>query len=306
MSKSLLHCAHRFAVRGCAAAVFVFVCASAGALASHIADTDDFADVASAAMDYADEVDPERVLLVLDIDNTLLAMNHDLGSDQWFEWQKYLIEREPRSKLRVADSFEGLLDAQGLLYNLGRMHPPQPNLPALVARLQGMGIWTVVLTARGDEFRVATERELGRNGYDFEESALPVRDVPGGRYLPYDLDNPKSDGLTKKEVVALKLGEPREISYANGIMMTAGQSKGAMLLTLLHRADVDIDAIVYDDDNIRHVAYVFAAIAGRGEEITAFHYTRENEAVKRFQYGSKKDVTRRWRKLGRVLEEVFE
>ena len=41
--------------------------------------------------------DPEHVLLVLDIDNTLLAMNQDLGSDQWFEWQRYLLDHEPRS-----------------------------------------------------------------------------------------------------------------------------------------------------------------------------------------------------------------
>jgi Protein of unknown function (DUF2608) len=306
MSKSLSTRARRAATAWCAFAVIILGSGPVGALASHIADTDDFADVVAATLDYADQVGPERVLLVLDIDNTLLAMNHDFGSDQWFEWQKYLLEHEPRSRQNVADSFEGLLEAQGLLYNLGRMHPPQPNLPLLVSRLQGRGIRTLVLTSRGDEFRVATERELSRNGYDFSSTALPVSGVPGGRYLPYDLDNPQADGLTAKDVTALKLSEPREISYANGIMMTSGQNKGAMLLTILHRASVDIDAIVYDDDNIRHVSFVFAAIAGRGEEITAFHYTREDDEVKRFQYGSKKDVTRRWRKLGRVLEEVFE
>jgi len=276
------------------------------ARASHITETDDFADVAERVADYAEQFGPRRVLLVLDIDNTLLAMRQPLGSDQWFEWQRYLIEHHPASPHAVASSFEGLLEAQGLLYNLGQMRPTQPDLPAIIARLQGRGIYTLVLTARGDEFRVATERELRRNGYDFAISALPVQGVPGGLYLPYDLDDPEADGLTQREVAAFRLGEPRPVSYSRGIMMTAGQSKGAMLLSILHRAAVEPEAIVYVDDNMRHVGFVFAAVAGRGQEITAFHYKREDANVKRFQYSEKTGVTRRWDKLKRVLNEVFE
>ena len=274
--------------------------------ASEITASDDFRDVASAVARYADEFGPERVLLVLDIDNTLLAMNQDLGSDQWFEWQKHLLDHEPRSQHLVADKFEGLLEAQGLLYNLGRMHPPQPDLPRIINRLQTRGIHTLVLTSRGDEFRIATQRELERNGYDFSATALPVEGLPRGTYLPYDLENLEGDGLDKKDVAAFGLTEPRPVSYENGIYMTAGQPKGAMLLAILHYADLDIRAIVYADDHIRHVAYVFAAAAGRNREITAIHYTREDARVKRFQYGDKEDVGRRWHRLNRVLEEVFE
>lgn len=276
------------------------------ARASEITASDDFRDVASAVARYADEFGPERVLLVLDIDNTLLAMNQELGSDQWFEWQKYLLDHEPRSRHRVADKFEGLLEAQGLLYNLGRMHPPQPDLPRIIRRLQGRGIHTLVLTSRGDEFRIATERELERNGYDFSDTALPAEGLPRGTYLPYDLENLEADGLAEKDVAAFGLTEPRPVSYEDGIYMTAGQPKGAMLLAFLHYAQPDIRAIVYADDHIRHVAYVFAAAAGRNLETTAIHYTREEPRVKRFQYGDKEDVGRRWRKLSRTLEEVFE
>ncbi len=306
MSKAHLKCAPRAAVHWCAAALVAASLWPAVARASHVTETDDFADVAAAVTEYADKVGPERVLLVLDIDNTLLAMNHALGSDQWFEWQSYLLNHEPRSKLLVADSFQGLLEAQGVLYNLGRMHPPQKNLPALVRQLQKSGVPTLVLTSRGDEFRVATERELVRNGYDFAASALPVRDLPHGRYRPYNLRAPANDGLTQKEVTAFRLSEPRPISYSNGIMMTAGQNKGAMLLTILHRATVDIDAIVYADDHIRHVNAVYAAAVGRDQEVAAFQYTREDANVKKFQYGSKRDVHCRWRRLSCTLGEVFE
>jgi hypothetical protein len=273
---------------------------------SEITASDDFFDVAAAVVDYADEFGPEHTLLVLDIDNTLLGMNQELGSDQWFEWQKYLLDHEPRSKHLVANSFEGLLEAQGVLYNLGRMHPPQPDLPRLMRRLQRGGIHTLVLTSRGDEYRVATERELSRNGYEFDRSAISADDLPGGTYLPYDLEDLEADGLTQKDAAAFGLTEPRPVSYENGIYMTAGQPKGAMLLALLHHATPEIKAVVYADDHIRHVAYVFAAMVGRDVEIKAFHYTREEPRVERFQYGDKDDVGRRWRKLSRTLHEVFE
>ena len=86
---------------------------------------------------YCEKYGPEHVLLVCDLDNTLMAMNHPLGSDQWFEWQRYLIDHDPKSPYRVADTFPGLLDAQGVLYNLGRMHPTQPDLPELMGKAAG-------------------------------------------------------------------------------------------------------------------------------------------------------------------------
>jgi hypothetical protein len=290
----------------CFAAILIALCVhTAASVAGGLTETREFAEVGAAVVQYAHKVKPERILLVLDIDNTLLAMDNPLGSDQWFEWQRFLLDNEPKSKYLVADSFAGLLDAQGLLYNLSHMHPPQENLPGLMRRLQALGIRTLVLTSRGPEFRVATERELRCNGYDFKKSAMPVRDIPGGTYMPYDPKHPDKDGLTKEELKKYYLTEPKLISYENGIMMTAGQHKGAMLLTLLHDGRDDIDAVVYDDDNIRHVANVYAAVLARGKEITAFHYTREAPNVKKFDFGSKKDVDHRWRKLSSVLEEVL-
>jgi hypothetical protein len=162
------------------------------------------------------------------------------------------------------------------------------------------------LTSRGDEFRIATERELARNDYHFDDTALSVKGLPRGTYLPYDLENLEADGLAERDVAAFGLTDPRSVSYENGIYMTAGQPKGAMLLAILHHALPDIRAIVYADDHIRHVAYVFAAAAGRNREITSIHYTHEDARVKRFQYGDKEDVGRRWRRLSRTLEEVFE
>ncbi len=277
-----------------------------GARASEQRETKDFASIAARVGAYVEQFGADHVLLALDIDNTIMSMNTDLGSDHWFEWQSALLKTRPKSPFLVARDFEGLLEVQGTLYNLSRMHPPQKDLPAIVARTQKHGIATILLTSRGPEFRVATERELDRCGYDFARTELEVRDVPNGLFLAYDPSRPEDDGLSPQEIVKHELVEPRPVSYVNGVFMTAGQHKGMMLLTLLHHADRDIKAVVYADDNPRHLTSVFAAAADRNIEITTFDYQREDARVRRFTASDKCDVYCRWLKLRRTLEEVFQ
>lgn len=304
MSRTSLTSVTRAAVAWCTLAALV-LSGGIAAWASELQPTEDFADVAAAVDRYVDEFGPEHVLLALDIDNTVISMDTDLGSDHWFEWQNYLLKYEPRSRFLVAKDFAGLLEVQGILYNLGHMHPPQPELPAIIAELQGRGIATILLTSRGPEFRVPTERELKRCGYDFAATALAVRDVPGGPFLAYDPAKPERDGLTATEIVALKLQEPKPASYSNGIFMTAGQHKGIMLLTLLNDAERDIKAVVFVDDNVRHVGNVFSTAFDRGIEVSSFHYRHEDLRVQQFAYGDKRDVDSRWRTLKRAIDEAF-
>lgn len=269
-------------------------------------ETEDFADVVTTVEALADEHGGENVLLVCDVDNTLLAMDNELGSDQWFEWQEYLLEHEPDSHYLVAENFDQLLVAQGLLFALGKMHPPQPDLPDHIKTIQRAGVSTLVLTSRGHAFRAATVRELLANGYDFAKSALMLPDPPCGVFAPYDLDALENSGLTAEEAARFDLGSPRGITFERGLMMTAGQHKGAMLLTMLALSERQFKAVVFVDDHGRHVLRVYDALAGRGINVAAFHYKREDANVDRFKYGDKKDVAKRWRKLDRTLQEVFE
>jgi hypothetical protein len=135
---------------------------------------------------------------------------------------------------------------------------------------------------------------------------LPVKNRPNGLFRAYDPARPEQDGLTAAEIKEFDFAIPRDVSYSNGVFMTAGQHKGMMLLTMLHHADTDIKAVVYADDNPRHVGNVFKAGVDRGLEITSFQYQREDERVRRFKDGDKCDVYCRWKKLNRVLEEVCE
>jgi Protein of unknown function (DUF2608) len=303
MSKSLLSVAQRAAVASFAL-VALLLCAVPGVLASDLLATKNFSDVAATVQHYAEQYGPKHVLLVLDIDNTIMSMDSELGSDHWFEWQNYLLQNEPNSPHLVAKTFPGLLEVQGILFDRGRMHPTEADEPPLIAKLQKLGIATVLLTSRGLEYRIPTERELKRCGYNFARSALPVHDVPKGQYLPYDPAKPEKSGLTAAEVAKYKLAAPRPVLYTNGIFMTAGQHKGVMLLTLLHQSDRDIKAIVYVDDNVRHVGSVFSAAVQRNIEITSYQYQHEDTRVQRFAYGDKTAVDEAWQAVKRSLHEV--
>ena len=73
-------------------------------------------------------VRPEETLIVFDIDNTLLKMKKDLGSDAWFNWQNRLWSApSPDSDSAVADNIDDLLNIQRLLYDVGKMEPPEPG-----------------------------------------------------------------------------------------------------------------------------------------------------------------------------------
>ena len=99
------------------------------------------------------------------------------------------------------------------------------------------------------------------------------RNAGQGTFVPYDVDHPDGCGLTKDEVHKFHLSKAKPVSYEHGILMTSGQNKGAMLLVLLHQAKDQPEAIVYDDDNIRHVANVYTAAArsGQGDYRVSLH-----------------------------------
>jgi hypothetical protein len=273
------------------------------ALESCEIETASFADVIKRVGQEVDEHQPEKVLLVVDIDNTTLAMDQELGSDQWYNWQYNFIFKDIDSPLRVAKDLEELLHVQGLLFAMSNMHPPEPEIPAMISSVQELGCPVVVLTSRGPEYRDATERELKRNGYDFSNSAVPIIEPTRGKFLPYDKSRPNVNGLSAAELESLR--DPRPISYENGIMMTAGQHKGYMLRTLLARSQDTFEAIVFVDDHKKHTTRMLDAFKDSGTTTACFHYVFEQPNVDAFNESNKELVAEKWQKLSDVIADVF-
>src|SRR4051812_13263979 len=135
----------------------------------------------------------QNVLAGYDIDNTLLDPQSELGSDEWFTWQASLLPAAPGElpgRNAVASDIGGLIGVFTQLISTFPTHLVDPMAPRVVAAVQGMGIPSVVVTARSSEMRDPTVRELRRNGFDF--SRKPPGSAAGfaGLFAPFDPAHP--------------------------------------------------------------------------------------------------------------------
>jgi len=228
-----------------------------------------------------------NVLIVLDIDNTLLTSAVDIGGDIWYQWQHGDLEIKPSETQKVRCLYE---DSIGLLYELGPMNLTEDRLPAVLSDWQSNGNTVMALTSRAPKYRSATERELINKGIDFNIAAL----------APLDEKTP-----VYREI------KGRELSYMNGIMMTSGMNKGEMLSYILDKTNRSFDAIVFVDDSKKNIDNVYDKYLGRKDiDVTIYHYVKvvqDREA----KYGSilteeqAEKMTSDWIELNKTLNSIF-
>jgi len=253
-------------------------CATVPPAADRDAATDDLAEVAADALAAADMFGKDRVLVVLDIDNTLLAMEQGLGSDQWYEWQKNLADHDPCNPQYVGDRFA----VQGAVFFASAMRPTQPDGPQRIRELQDAGLPVIVVTSRGVGYRLQTFRELRRNGFSFAASALGPGGVPEGDFTPPSGTRP--------------------VRYEDGVFLTTGQAKGAMLRNLLTHTGQPLPAlIVVADDKQGNLDAVTTTFRPLGVAVHAWRYTREDATVAAFDPAA---ADRLWQDLKPALQEL--
>jgi endonuclease/exonuclease/phosphatase family metal-dependent hydrolase len=227
---------------------------------SQLIESSDLQDVQTIALQLAELIGKEQILVIYDLDNTLLAMEQDLGSDQWYDWQKNLQAADRCDPGLVTDR----LAAQGALYYASAMRLTQPDGADIVRSVQDQGFNSIILTSRGADFSAATLRELHRNGFDFTRH--PIGNGGVLRFKP----TPDS----------------RETLYENGVYLTAGQNKGEMLLALLQATGTALPkAMVMADDKPENLQHVLEALAGQATSVQALRYNREDARVAAFDGG---------------------
>ncbi len=273
------------------------------ACASDALKTNTMSDVVSKVQEKVSSYGTDNVLVVFDIDNTLLTSITDLGSDQWYTWQEGLMKDPNCRPTCVATESSKLLEAQALLYTIGKMKTTEVDLPVKIKTLQEMGVKIVLLTSRGSNVRNLTESALKSNGLNFAPSTInSAADVPSD-YIPYDINDLSRSGLTSEDVKTASLGPARAVSFMNGVYMTSGQNKGIMLKVLLSKYGINPKAIVYADDLQKHVDRM-QAIMGNLTDLTTYRYGGVDENVQRFNDGDKSQVTNDWYKLQSTLREI--
>jgi hypothetical protein len=241
-------------------------------------ETDDLGMVADWAIRMGKDHGEENVLVVFDIDNTLLAMEQGLGSDQWYYWQKDLAAEDPCSPQLVSDRFA----VQGAMFHASAMRATQADAAKQVRRIQDRGITTIALTSRGSDYRLQTFRELRRQDISFWPTAVPPRRGWSDEFIPE--------------------GGERPALYEDGVFLTAGQHKGQMMKALLDRAEQPYPTIIIlADDKADNLAAMMETFAGTGTWVHAWRYTAEDANVASFD-GDK--AAAQWDALRPALESV--
>jgi len=208
----------------------------------------------SALREKVQQYGADQVLVVFDIDNTILTSDTDLGSDIWYNWQKGVEGPKLKEGQKIEDDcFKN--EAIGLLYELGTMSPTDTLLPGYIKSWQELGITIFALTSRSPDYRAATERELNRNDIHLDRTQLRT-----------------SEG---KKLILSDTIFGRKMSYINGIMMTTGMNKGLMLDYLLDTTGMSFRSVIFVDDTERHINAVSEkASEYHTTDLVLFNYTK--------------------------------
>lgn len=235
----------------------------------------DFTTVRAAVDQAAAENDPAAVLVVFDLDNTILAPETNLGSEHWFMWQADLLKA---GKPAAAKTVDDLLTVQGWMTNAGATHAVEPRIPTDVQGFVARGIKVMSVTSRNLDVRDATLRELARNGLDLAATAPGPTGGYANRYLPEDPE----------------LTTPKEVIYERGVLLTQGQNKGLMLRALLARTGYQPAAIVFVDDRPHHLENVQKAFKDSPIGVTTIRYVHELPRVTAFNASDKAFESAQW------------
>ncbi len=268
-------------------------------------ETDNYAQVVTEIAGQAAEHGKDKLLVVFDIDNTLLANKQDLGTDQWFEWQLDLIKSGQLTHA-VASDLAGLVAAQNTIYALGKMRETEDAASDVIATLHAQSIATIAMTARNIDSRDATIRELLTNDMEFRTTAIGNDAGFASSFLPYDIAHPESVGISVGELAAWGINQAKPISYTDGIAMLGGQHKGAALRVLLQKTRSEFAAIIFIDDKLSNLEKVAQAFTQKPIKMTTIRYTREDANVERFRSDDKSLVIHQWQTLRQTLQQIFD
>jgi Protein of unknown function (DUF2608) len=210
------------------------------------------------ALEYARLHGAKRVLVIFDIDSTLL-FDPTGGPDL-----DPLEETEPARFRQV----------ERAVMNLKSLVPTEPGLVSELARLETAGVATFAMTARGEDMRDMTHRELDahRIVFPLAPECGPPLCIRRGRLGPDHVLGVARTVLGQAELNRVGFNRGRTISVSDGVVMATGLDKGVLTRLLASSLGGDYRAIVFVDDAQKNVDNVSRISAGMTQDVSVFHY----------------------------------
>lgn len=198
---------------------------------------------------------PNDVLILFDIDNTLIEPTTDIASDQWFD---ACVRHYQAKGLTLQDAIERVRPLWMRLFYRVPMQPVELQVVNLLAELVSAKIPVIAVTARPISFAALTVRQLHSVGIAFDSSMLAAQNFTF------------NDGSFC-------------IRFENGILFCEGNDKGLAVAQLLDRLDLYPRIIVFVDDKERHIQSVAKIAKQRGCKFIGLRYGYLDEKVKKFE-----------------------
>lgn len=198
---------------------------------SQVTSTKEYSDVFQTVLDKSAQYGASNVLVVFDIDDTLLVTPECRRPDG--TWAR------GNTKLFVCPTFH-----------------TEDDLSLKIDEAQQDGISTIALTARGNVLIEATQRELAR----LHDGALAL-DFKGHPFNK-DLESiqvPKTKSCKRGETPPCLSGKFTTFpKFVNGVMYANGANKGLSLKALLKDLGKNYKSIIFVDDNRKNTDNVNA------------------------------------------------
>jgi hypothetical protein len=218
-----------------------------------------------------DLIKPE-MLLVFDIDNTIMEPVQLLGSDQWFSYQ---IEENIK---RGMSKQEGVMLALGQwvsIQNKTKVKPVELSTAQFIENLQKGGWKVMGLTTRGLEMATKTLEQLKSIGIDFDRAA------------------PFSQEIIFEHI--------QGAVYRGGVLFSIGTNKGPLLFQFFKQTGYQPKKIFFVDDKEKYLRDVENHCAERQIPFVGIRYGFLDEKVKNLR---PELASEQWKCFGNLISDA--
>src|SRR5581483_7132147 len=103
--------------------------------------------------------DAQNILIIFDLDNTIIHPKTEVGSDQWLEYQA---KKHAVNGVSIAQAYDTLLPLYFKIQHLIELQLAEHCIADLISELQNGGISIIGLTARSEQIADRTISQLER------------------------------------------------------------------------------------------------------------------------------------------------
>lgn len=218
---------------------------------SEVIETRDYSDVFKRINQVGDQYGSENVLVVFDIDDTLLVIEHC---------------KKPNGEMT-----RGI----GKLYSCPSEHT-ESDLSLKIASIQDKGFATIALTARGNSLISPTRRELAR-----KHEGLKTFDFAAKPFIQEikNIKVAKTKRCKKGQTPPCLSGKFSTYpKFLEGVMYANGTHKGLALKALLEALGESFKAIVFIDDRVKNTKNMDMIYKDdKNVDLTNFLYLRHRD-----------------------------